>query len=200
MLLFGLLCFAVRVADACGSKNEWGNGHENNMLCPGAHRDGVPDGQCYGASAVPNGCCFAVTSYGEHPSCSDPAYSPVTFEAAYTWPIGNWKAYGCCKPHVPYEIIIGGSVGGVVLIAIIIFVICKCSKRRTAQPHANVPGGSIQMLPQVQPQQVQPQMHPQDIPIVQVPAPVMGNPKGRFDVYTGKENPKFDPETGVQNW
>ena len=24
--------------------------------------------------------------------------------------------------------------------------------------------------------------------------------KGRFDIYTGKENPKFDPETGVQNW
>ena len=24
--------------------------------------------------------------------------------------------------------------------------------------------------------------------------------KGRFDAETGKENPKFDPETGVQNW
>ena len=24
--------------------------------------------------------------------------------------------------------------------------------------------------------------------------------KGRFDAYTGEENPKFDPMTGIQNW
>ena len=43
---------------------------------------------------------------------------------------------------------------------------------------------------------------PQMMPIAQVAAPVMGNPtpKGRFDPETGKENPRFDSETGVQNW
>ena len=27
-----------------------------------------------------------------------------------------------------------------------------------------------------------------------------GGRKGRFDAFTGKENPQFDPVTGVQNW
>ena len=35
---------------------------------------------------------------------------------------------------------------------------------------------------------------------VQEVQPEPAQPKGRFDVMTGKENPKFDPETGVQNW
>ena len=216
-LFFALLCVAVRVADACGSENEWGNGHENNMLCPSTHRDGVPDGTCYGASAVPNGCCFAATSWGEVPTCSDPAYSVQRFDGGYIWGLGDWVAYGCCMPHVPYDAIIGGSVGGAVVLIAIIFGIYKRAQLakssaafNAAQPHANVPQ-AIQMMPQAQPQQVHPQMQPPymqppvaqpQIPIAQVATPVMGNPqpKGRFDTNTGKENPRFDPETGVQNW
>ena len=197
MLLVGLLCFAVRVADACGSDNEWGNGHENNMLCPGSHRDGIPDGTCYGQSAVPGGCCFAVTSYGETPSCSDPAYSPQEFEAGYTWPIGNWKAYGCCKPHVPYDAIIGGSVGGVVLIAIIIFGICRqrLRQRQRQRLPANQQGVNMPIQPAVAAQPAGPVVAPQGVPQgVAVSLP------GRFDPNTGVERPKFDPYTGKQNW
>lgn len=43
----------------------------------------------------------------------------------------------------------------------------------------------------------------QDMPVpMGVPVASAGQPpmRGRFDVNTGKENPKFDPNTGVQNW
>ena len=49
---------------------------------------------------------------------------------------------------------------------------------------------------------VRPQMQMQAQPPVAQPQVPVAQPqmKGRFDAYTGKENPKFDPETGVQNW
>ena len=56
------------------------------------------------------------------------------------------------------------------------------------------------MFPQPQMQVAPPQIPvapPQTPEVVVVGAPQM---KGRFDPMTGKENPKFDPNTGVQNW
>ena len=63
----------------------------------------------------------------------------------------------------------------------------------------------------VQPQMMQYQAAPgmmQAAPGMVQAAPVVGTPqiptssggKGRFDTTTGKENPRFDPVTGVQNW
>ena len=115
-------------------------------------------------------------------------------------------------------LIIGGSVGGVVLIAFIGFGAYKMGQAGTkspaAQPRANVPQGT-QMMPQVQPEQVHPQMQPvapvTGLPVnapsfaaaqPQMPPQVTQQPPqgARFDPQTGKPIPKFDPMTGVQNW
>ena len=110
-------------------------------------------------------------------------------------------------------------VGGLAALGLLIFLIWliwKCNKRTVLTgPVEMRPARLVEMTstqavqPQmVQPQMVQPQMvQPQMMqyqaqPGMMQAAPVMGTPqmRGRFDTSTGKELPRFDPATGVQNW
>lgn len=187
LLLVGLLCVAVRVADA-----DECDGEEDNMLCPERHRDGDPDGQCYG-----DDCCITFHDYDGDARCEDDDYEVIVKEEGYTWPVGPWTAYGCCKEEAPWGAIIGGSVGGLVLIAIIVAVSCYCYKNNAHAAAPPRPESQGLQMPG-QPIAGQPTWPAQAYvqPIAQPQLP-FGT---KFNTETGETIPKFDPETGKQNW
>ena len=121
-----------------------------------------------------------------------------------------------------------GGLAALGLLIFLIWLIRKCNKHNgPVSPREMRPARLVEMTspqavqPQmVQPQMVQPQMvQPQMVqpqmmqyqaqpgmmqaaPGMMQAAPVIGTPqmRGRFDTSTGKELPRFDPATGVQNW
>ena len=77
---------------------------------------------------------------------------------------------------------------------IVIVVVCYMKKRGKRTPSKPKP-----VMQEMAMQAGMPSAAPvmQEMVQPQIPA---AQPKGRYDAYTGEENPMFDPVTGVQNW
>ena len=111
--------------------------------------------------------------------------------------------------------IAAGAAGLVVVIVIVVIniVVCYLRKQR-ARPE--LPAGAVELSSTVDApislhsvSAIPMDMRPNDAALAAAATESQTNlshegvrpqMKGRFDIHTGKENPKFDPETGVQNW
>lgn len=196
LLLIGLLCdSAVRVVDAgCPGFTD-----PDHSKCRATHRDGIPDGRCFGSD-----CCLAITGVGEVPSCSGD-YEVENFDNG-GWGLGSWQSYGCCKSS-PGPII-GLIIGLIASIAGCVACCCCCKQQKTCCFAKAAPPAP----PAVQPMPMQPAMGIQmqsaqavAVPVQgMIPPPVMQQPSmvPKFDPNTGHPIaiPKFDPNTGAQNW
>ena len=99
----------------------------------------------------------------------------------------------------------GGGGLALLLILIIVAVSCKKPKPSPTRPNPAATGGiPLQNLDRQDPFQTS--SVPQAVPVIAdgrilpMGPPAASGFGARFDVNTGKPIPKFDPETGKQNW
>ena len=92
-------------------------------------------------------------------------------------------------------IAVGGG-GGLLLLIIIVVAVCACKKPNRAHPAATPTAGGVplQDLGRPGPSQTS------SVPVIADARLVPMGGGARFDVNTGQPIPKFDPNTGRQNW